>query len=434
MQTQNPEAEGLNQMLQKDHPSIYRLLSKKGKSIFFPRKGIVNQSKEATGKNINATIGIAIEDDGSPMRLPSIAKNILLDPKTTFPYASSYGVPELRKAWQNLIKEKNPTLKGKISLPVVTNGLTHGLSTIGYLFVDPGDKVIVTDILWENYSLIFEYGCGGQAMPFKTFKGNGFNIEGLRETIRKTKGKQILLLNFPHNPTGYTCTKEEAEEIVQCIKESADRGNHMAVLLDDAYFGLVYQSGIYQESLFSKLADLDENVLAIKVDGATKEDYIWGFRVGFVTYASKGISENACLALEDKTAGAVRGTISSASHISQSLLLHAISSPTYHEEKRSKYDLLKTRFDKVKRVMLENERRYSEYFSALPFNSGYFMCVELKEGLDAEKVRQILLQKYSTGVITVGNLLRIAFSAVAEKNIPAVFENIYKACQDQKQG
>ena len=48
-------------------------------------------------------------------------------------------------------------------------------------------------------------------------------------------------------------------------------------------FGLVYENGIFKESLFSKLADLHENVLAVKVDGATKEDYAWGFRVGFIT-------------------------------------------------------------------------------------------------------------------------------------------------------
>ena len=36
------------------------------------------------------------------------------------------------------------------------------------------------------------------------------------------------------------------------------------------------------------LVDLHPNVLGIKLDGATKEDYVWGFRVGFITFGFKG--------------------------------------------------------------------------------------------------------------------------------------------------
>ena len=38
----------------------------------------------------------------------------------------------------------------------------------------------------------------------------------------------------------------------------------------------LYEEGIEKESLFTYLCDLHENVLAIKIDGATKEDYVWG--------------------------------------------------------------------------------------------------------------------------------------------------------------
>ena len=69
-------------------------------------------------------------------------------------------------------------------------------------------------------------------------------------------------------------------------------------------------------------------------------------------------------------------------------------------------------------------------FTPLPFNSGYFMCVELKKGLDAEAVRQKLLTSYDTGVIALGNLIRVAFSAVREESIPQLFENIYSACRE----
>ncbi|MBN1780381.1 aminotransferase class I/II-fold pyridoxal phosphate-dependent enzyme [bacterium] len=424
----NPQAEELNQVIQNNNPGIYKLLSERGKAAYFPKKGIIKQSAEAKGKRINATIGMAMEDDGSPMRLPSIAEKLSLDPRDTFTYASSYGKPELRKAWQKLIYEKNPSLKSRISMPIVTNALTHGLSMAGFLFVNPGDKILVTDKFWGNYRLIFENAYSGVIETFNTFTEDGFDCTALEAALKSNPGKQILALNFPNNPAGYTPTNDEIDEITDILAENADRGNELVVLIDDAYFGLVFRDNVYRESIFARLADLHANILAVKVDGATKEDYVWGFRVGFVTYAAKGITEAVCTALEEKTGGAVRGSISNASHLGQSLVLAAMASATYGSEKKVKYDLMKTRFEAVNDVLKRNGERYAPYFRALPFNSGYFMCVELDASLDAESVRQDLLENYDTGLIAVGNMLRVAYSAVPAETIPEIFENMYHAC------
>lgn len=426
----NEQAEVLNSILKKQNPAIYELLSKKGRAVFFPKNGILSQAAEAKGKKINATIGIAVEDDNSPMRLSCIEKNICLDPKDVFPYAPSFGKPELRETWKSMIQKKNPSLDNTISLPVVTNALTHGLSMIGYLFVDKDDKIIIPDKFWGNYKLAFCNAYDAKLNTFRLFKEDKFDLNCLKNKLAEDSvGKKVLLLNFPNNPTGYTPTDEEAEEITKIIKESAEVGNKILVICDDAYFGLVYEEGIYKESIFSKLAYVHENVLAVKLDGATKEDYVWGFRTGFITYSGKSITKETCEALEEKTAGAIRGNISNAPHISQSLLLKAFQSEGYQEQKKEKYKILKKRFDKVKEVL--KEEKYKQYFKALPFNSGYFMCIELKD-LDAEKIRLLLLEKYSAGTISIGNMLRIAFSAVAEKDISELFENIYEACKEIK--
>jgi len=425
----NKQAEELNDIIKKNNFVVYELLSKKGRAIFFPKKGILAQTAEAKAAKLNATIGTAFEDDRTIMRLNSIAKNILLNPKDVFPYAPSFGKIELRKAWFEKIKEKNPTLKSRTSLPIVTNAITHGLHVIAYLFVNPGDKIILTDKNWGNYKLVFEHAFDAVLDTFNTFKGDELDVESFKKKLEQGKGKKIVLLNFPNNPTGYTLTKEEAEEIAKTIREDAEKGNKIIVICDDAYFGLVYEKGAYNESIFSKVADLHENVLAIKADGVTKEEYAWGLRIGFLTYASKGITEETCRALESKTAGVVRGSISNACHLSQSLILKAFESKTYELEKKEKYKLLKSRFDKVKEVL--KDKKFSEFFSALPYNSGYFMCIELKTDLDAEKIRRQLLEKYNTGVIAIKNIIRIAFSCVNKKNIPKLFENIYEACKEQ---
>src|SRR3989338_1191158 len=118
----NLQAEELNTNIRRYNPLIYDLLSTKGKAIFFPKKGILGQTAEAKETKLNATIGIALEEDGTPMRLQSIARNITLPPREIFPYASSYGLAELRKKWKGEIYRKNPSLKTVTTLPIPTSG------------------------------------------------------------------------------------------------------------------------------------------------------------------------------------------------------------------------------------------------------------------------------------------------------------------------
>lgn len=329
-----------------------------------------------------------------------------------------------------MIYEKSPSLgKTEISLPVVTNALTHGISMAGYLFADAGDEVIVPDLFWGNYTLTLTNGCGANMVKFNLFKNGKFDLEAFEAKLNEgSPGKRILVLNFPNNPTGYTPSQKEIDGIVEVIGEAAENGNKIVCIIDDAYFGLIYEEGIAQESIFAPLANLHENVLALKLDGSTKEDYVWGFRVGFMTFAIKGGDAELYSALESKTAGAIRGNISNAANISQSLMFAAYSSPEYAAQKKMKFEIMKKRFEAVKEAL--KEEKYKKYFRALPYNSGYFMCVKLAEGLDSEQIRQLLINKYSIGTISLNGILRIAFSAVSASDIREMFEGIYKACEE----
>jgi aspartate/methionine/tyrosine aminotransferase len=427
----DPQAQSLNQTIQAANPAVFSLLSQRGKSIYFPKLGILSQSAEAAGKKINATIGTALEDSGVPMVLDSLASLINLKKTEGFSYAPSPGRPEIRSTWKQMMLKKTPTLQGKsFSQPLVTCALTHGLSMAGYLLVDAGDTLISPDRYWENYDLIFNNAYGGNIATFPTFVNNArFNIAALREKLMAgTPGKRIVILNFPNNPTGYTIMQDEALELKALLVEAADAGNTIAVLIDDSYFGLVYEDGVLRESMFGLLADAHERILAVKFDGPTKEDYVWGFRVGFLTFAVKNGSAELYGALEAKVAGAVRGNISNASNLSQSLLLQTYTGPAYDAEKTSKYQTLERRYRKIREV-LGAHPEYAEVFEPLPFNSGYFMCIRILSG-KAEAVRRVLLDKYSTGVIAQGDLLRLAFSATPISMIGELFDNCYRAAKD----
>jgi aspartate/methionine/tyrosine aminotransferase len=201
------------------------------------------------------------------------------------------------------------------------------------------------------------------------------------------------------------------------------------VIVDDAYFGLVYEDGILKESIFARLASAHPGILAVKVDGATKEDFVWGYRVGFITFAYAGSSRGGLDALSHKAAGAVRGSISSASHLSQSLILSAYNAVDYPVWKAKNFEVLRTRYNTV-RTVLRDHPEYADSFTPHPFNSGYFLCVR-PIGAVAELIRKTLIEDFDTGVIAVGDLVRIAYSSVPCALLPQLFENLHRVIQAQ---
>ncbi len=406
------------------------MLSPAGQRIYFPYGGILGQGAEAAKCKINATIGMAFEEDGSPLVMDCFAGEMKL-PKSAFLYAGSFGLPKLRSLWRELQIQKNPGLANKsFSMPVVTNALTHGLRIAAELFAGSRDAVVVPDLYWDNYQLIFEDACGSNIQTFNTFKKGAFDVAAMKAALLAEGEKKILILNFPNNPTGYTATVEDAKKIVSAVKAAASKGKKIVVILDDAYFGLVYEKGIHEESLFTEMSDLHKNVLAVKLDGTTKEDYVWGLRVGFITFASKGATAEQLKALEAKAAGNVRSAISNASSVGQHLAIAAYSNKQYAKQKREKYNVLKKRYQTIRKILSKNPQ-YAKAFEVMPFNSGYFMCVKPR-GVDAEQVRKLLIEKYSMGTIVLSGLIRLAFSTVPVSQLPAIFENVAKAVNELK--
>ena len=422
----NALAVQLNEKMKNENPAIFDMLSDLGQNLFYP-KGILSQSAEASKKahRFNATIGIATEN-GEPMHFRHIQEKVSYNPKDIYPYAAPQGKEALRLKWKEKLLEDNPSMQNKsIGLPIVTNALTHGLSIVADLFMNAGDVLITPEQYWGNYNTVFQTRRGGRIETFPLFNENGgFHVEAFRETVAKQQEKAIVLLNFPNNPTGYTPSVEDAEAIVQVLKDVAETGTKLVVVLDDAYFGLFYEDSI-KESLFGLLADSHPNILPVKVDGATKENYVWGLRVGFITYAA---TPDVLDALEQKTKGIIRGTISSGSHISQTIILESLQSEEFQVEKEEKFEIMKGRALRTKQV-LANEK-FAPYWTYYPFNSGYFMCLRLND-IDAETLRLHLLDEYGVGVIASNKTdIRVAFSCVEESDIEELFDLILAGCKD----
>ena len=426
----NPLAQELNDALK--GTTAGELLSDLGNRLYFP-KGIIAQGGEAKklGHLANGTIGTTVVN-GTPVILPSIHKYAPeLSSRELVGYAPTAGFPELREIWKEQIIKKNPSLKGKsISLPALVPGLTPGISYLADLFLDETKPLVAADPSWDNYVLIAQARRNAEFVQFPMFKDGKFNIEGLSKVLNEQAdkyGSVRVLLNFPQNPSGYSPTKAEAAKLVEIVKSIAERGKKVIVWDDDAYFGLNYEDDIESQSLFAYLADLHPNVLAVKIDGPTKEDFVWGFRCGFVTFGCKGMSESQYEALVKKLMGAIRSSVSCSSTPSQSILMRAMKEESYDQEKAELRKILERRYALVKKFVQEHK---SSCIEALPFNSGYFMSFNTKN-IDAETLRVKLLKEKGIGTIQIDSkTLRVAFSSLDEDKIETVYQAIYDTAEE----
>ena len=424
----NPIAEHLNRTLAATR--IPRLLSDFGRRLYFPR-GVVAQTAEAAhhAHRFNATVGIATDGTG-PLFLDSIRSLVPdLEPEEIFSYAPTAGLPALRNRWLDEIKDKNPSLRGPVSLPLVTSGLTHGITIAADLFVERGDRVVVPDLFWGNYRLVMEERRQAvlETVPFFDAEG-GLNVPALAAALAQTQagGKVVLLLNFPNNPTGYTPTDAEMAALAEVLEETARRDVVLVVICDDAYFGLFYDQESCHESLFARLSQAHEGLLAVKVDGATKENYVWGFRIGFLTFAARGLTDVHFTALEQKVMGAVRSSVSSSNMLTQSLLLRGMRAGTYQAERAANLRVIAERYACVREILAARAGAGGP-LRPLPFNSGYFLTLQVAGG-KAEALRQALLHGRGVGTISVGDdYLRVAYSTVAQADLEALFAEIYAA-------
>ncbi len=436
----HPLARELNERLERTSPEVLGMLSALGRRLYFP-KGILTQTAEARQKahRFDATIGIATEG-GEPMHLASVHRHLSgVAPADAYDYAPVAGRPNLRERWREKLLEENPSLRDRrFGLPIVTSALTHGLAVVGDLFVDPGDVIVLPDKLWGNYRLTYEVRLGGRVATFPFYAGAGFNTEGFGAALERegsARGKLIVLLNFPNNPTGYMPTETEGEGLVRALEAAARRGTRVVAVLDDAYFGLFYHLGgpCMTESLFGRLANRHPNLLAIKLDGATKELFVWGLRCGFLSFGpgrAEGADETAAV-LEQKVRGAIRGGISNSPQLSQTLVERALATASVHEERKQKGEILRARAERVWEVT--RAPRFRESFEPYPFNSGYFMCVRVI-GVDAEKLRVHLLERHGVGLVSTSPTdLRIAFSCLEVPEIEPLFELVHRAVQELRE-
>ena len=215
-------------------------------------------------------------------------------------------------------------------------------------------------------------------------------------------------------------------ELVSALVAVADSGKKVLVICDDAYYGLFFEEDIAKESLFARIAHIHDNIFAVKGDAATKEDMVWGFRIGFISYASKGFNEEHIDALVKKTLGAIRCTVSNCDRPGQSMLVKAYTDgKNVEKDKAATSREMEMRYRTIRKAVKKWES--SSLLRAYPFNSGYFMAFDTA-GHSAEELRVYLLDKYGIGTINImDRTLRLAYCSVENENLEDLVDTIFKA-------
>jgi aspartate/methionine/tyrosine aminotransferase len=400
-------ADDLNRALEDAAPDVAASLSDLGRRLYFPT-GVVTQSREAARCPVNATTGQITDGHGGARALPSIAKNLgSISPKDAILYPAMGGVPALRDAWRARLAA---TAGAGLTRPVVTNGLTHGLSTVGDLFVDANTDVIIPRPAWDNYNLMFHVRRQGKVVPWPLLSDGRLDIAGLRRLLSARTRKSVLVLNFPSNPGGYAPSMDEAVALADALGACP---HPLVVACDDAYLGMVWEPDRLAGSIFDRIiAAGHPRVLAAKVDGATKELFFFGGRVGFLTFGATG---EAARVLENKAIGAIRATTSSTNAASQAMVLQALRDPTISQQREVILSDIRSRYRRMKASLVAARIPFH------PHQGAFFVLIPTPS--DPEPIRQALLRD-GVGVTSYpdARALRVSYASVALDDIDALVE------------
>ncbi len=166
----------------------------------------------------------------TPDHIKEAIANAVKENKTR--YSPSSGIPELRAAIAEKLRERNG-IDAETKNVIVVNGGMQGLCGAFQSTVDPGDDVLSFAPFWTPIKDLVAY-CGGRLVLAPTREARA---EGVAETLSRyiTDRTRAIYFNTPANPSGVVFTRSETEAVARF---AIDRD--LIVIADEAYEDLVY--------------------------------------------------------------------------------------------------------------------------------------------------------------------------------------------------
>ncbi len=184
-------------------------------------------------------------------------------------YTESAGHPLLReevaRRYKNVAAENVMIAAPEEAIFIAMHTLLH-----------PGDHVITIFPAYQSlYEVARSRGCEVTSWEFQLNSAHWqLDLNQLESNIRQNT--RLLVLNFPHNPTGYLPTVAELEAIL-----SIARRRNLYIFCDEMYRGLEYEA----EQRLPSICEIYENGIALS--GLSKAFALPGLRLGWLVSQNK---------------------------------------------------------------------------------------------------------------------------------------------------
>ena len=185
-------------------------------------------------------------------------------------YCPSAGVLELREACCEFFRRMGRGEYSPDEIVIGPGGKPFLYYTI-MAFAGPGDEVIYPDPGFPVYESVTLYaGAKPVPLPILEEKNFRFTAEDLRERV--SDRTRLLILNYPHNPTGGTLARSELESIAEIAIE-----NDLIVLSDEVYAHMLFEG---EHVSIGTLPGMRERTIMLETFSKTYA--MTGWRLGFV--------------------------------------------------------------------------------------------------------------------------------------------------------
>lgn len=192
--------------------------------------------------------------------------------------------PDSKKLWQSLAlgyteSPGHPILRDEIaklyssikSDEILTfAGAEEGIYCTTRVLIEPGDHVIVIDPCYQSLSSLPQtFGAEITAIQLKPENRWNLDLEEVKRSFRPNT--KLLILNYPHNPTGAVLDKNVLNELIELA-----RNNGAYIFCDEVYRYLE----VDESQRMSSIADVYEKGISLNV--MTKSFGLAGLRIGWL--------------------------------------------------------------------------------------------------------------------------------------------------------
>jgi aspartate/methionine/tyrosine aminotransferase len=241
---------------------------------YFSRKLREIDQLRAEGRKI---ISLGIGSPDMPPH-PSVTERLATEcaKVTTHGYQSYKGVKELRAAFSEWYSRMFGVVLDPDTEIMPLIGSKEGIMHICMTYLNEGDKVLVPNPGYPTYTSAVTLA-GGVATPYSLEEKSGYLPE--LESI-ETQGVKMMIINYPHMPTGTVASLEALEQIVDFCRKNK------ILLLNDNPYGFIRNS-----EPVSLLQVEGAKDVAMELNSLSKSHNMAGWRVGMLAASEQRITE-----------------------------------------------------------------------------------------------------------------------------------------------